>query len=200
MMTILTRDFGIAAGGRTRVRRLVLCAALVMAVPSALAAAAVESDPHVTVEESAGVYRVLATFTVPQREAIAHAVLTDYEHIAEFMPDIRTSRVLEHTPTGLIVEQEAVAHLLMFSKHLHLVLDIREGPGRIQFTDRCGESFSQYEGGWTLSSKDGLTSIEYRLLAKPSFDVPQFVLKSLLKRDSTRMIERLRAEFAARDH
>jgi polyketide cyclase/dehydrase/lipid transport protein len=199
MTTTVSRHFAITAGGRTCVRRLVFCAALILHAGWALAATAVPADPKVTVEESAGVYQVLATFNVPEPQAIALAVLTDYDHIAEFMPDVRTSRILERSAAGLVVEQEAVAHVLMFSKKIHLVLDIREGPGRIQFTDRCGKSFSRYEGGWTLSSKGGVTSIEYRLLAQPTFDVPEFLLKSLLKRDSTRMIERLRAEFAARN-
>jgi len=67
------------------------------------------------------------------------------------------------------------------------------------FRDRCGRSFSQYEGAWRLSPQDGQTVITYELVAEPSFDVPGFVLKRLLRRDSTQMIDRLRREIAARD-
>jgi len=40
--------------------------------------------------------------------------------------------------------------------------------------------------------------VTYELSAKPSFDVPEFLLKRLLKRDASQMIERLKAEVAAR--
>jgi hypothetical protein len=38
----------------------------------------------------------------------------------------------------------------------------------------------------------------YTLTAQPSFDVPEFILKRLLTRDSGEMIEGLRREMAAR--
>jgi len=39
----------------------------------------------------------------------------------------------------------------------------------------------------------------YELTAEPSFDVPGFVAKRLLRRDSARMIERLRREIETAD-
>jgi hypothetical protein len=38
----------------------------------------------------------------------------------------------------------------------------------------------------------------YRLSATPSFDIPEFLLKRLLKRDASQMIRRLQAEIVAR--
>jgi ribosome-associated toxin RatA of RatAB toxin-antitoxin module len=185
------------AGGRTRARRLLLCSAVVCA--GTVPAAATDAAPVVTVHEEAGIYHVVATFSVSQPAAIAHAVLTDYEQIPRFMPDVRTSTVLERTADGLVVEQEATARMMMFSKRIHLVLVVQEAPGTIRFRDRCAKSFELYDGGWTLTSPQaGGTTIEYVLTAKPSFDVPEFLLKRLLKRDSTEMIRRLQVEIASR--
>jgi hypothetical protein len=36
------------------------------------------------------------------------------------------------------------------------------------------------------------------VIARPAFDVPEFILKRLLKRNATRMIENLRTEMVAR--
>ena len=99
---------------------------------------------------------------------------------------------------GLISEQEAVARFLMFSKRVHLILDIEETPLAIAFRDRCGQSFERYEGMWLMSENGVGTRITYRLTAKPMFDVPAWLLSRLLKRDAAEMIERLRAEIAAR--
>jgi ribosome-associated toxin RatA of RatAB toxin-antitoxin module len=154
--------------------------------------------PDVTVREERGVYSVSARFVVPQEPSIAHAVLTDYEQIPRVLPDVRTSIVRERTAGRVVVEQEAVAHALMFSKRVRLVLEITEEPGTIRFRDRCGGSFAQYEGSWHLVARNAGTEIEYALTARPSFDVPEFILKRLLKRDAGQMIARLAREMESR--
>src|SRR5688572_28202233 len=64
---------------------------------------------RVDVSEERGTYQVVATFQVAQRAATAMMVLTDYERIPKFMPDVRTSRVLERRRNRVVVEQEAFA-------------------------------------------------------------------------------------------
>ena len=147
--------------------------------------------PDVTVRQERGVYSVSARFVVLQKPSVALAVLTDYEDIPRFLPDVKTSIVRERTASHLVVEQEAVARMMLFSKRLHLVLEITQDAGTIRFRDRCGESFVKYEGSWQLVARNGGTEIVYALTAQTSFDVPELILKRLLKRDAGRMIERL---------
>ena len=97
-----------------------------------------------------------------------------------------------------MIEQEAVARFLMFSRRIQLRLEVRETPGTIHFQDRYGKSFTRYEGVWTIAEQNGRTIITYGLAADPSFDVPEFLLKRLLKRDAGEMIERLKAEITRR--
>lgn len=156
------------------------------------------SEPQVTVREDRGSYSVAATFDVSQPASAVVAVLTDYEQIPRFMPGVRTSIVLERGGGRTVVEQEAVARLMMFSKGIHLVLEVHEASDAITFRDRCGRSFDGYEGSWTITERDGGASVAYQLTAKPSFDLPDFLVKRLLERDSMQMIESLRAEIAAR--
>ena len=125
-------------------------------------------------------------------------MLTDYEHIPRFMPDVRPARCSSAAPAGAVVEQEGVSRFMMFSKRVHLVLDITEGVDSVRFRDRCGRSFTAYEGTWKLAARDGGTDIIYELTADPAFSVPETILKRLLRRDSGRMIESLRQEMAAR--
>jgi ribosome-associated toxin RatA of RatAB toxin-antitoxin module len=111
------------------------------------------------------------------------------------MPDVRSSRVIERRENIAVVEQEAVARWMTFSKRIHLVLEVSEGEQTIRFRDRCGKSFDHYEGAWTLTAKSPKrVEVRYELAAKPSFDVPEFLLKRLLKRDAQEMIRRLREE------
>jgi ribosome-associated toxin RatA of RatAB toxin-antitoxin module len=187
------------AGGRAGARRLVVTGALVAFSAVSMPAMAVPpNDPPVTVTEDHGAYSVAATFTVPQAASFALAALTDYAHIPRFMPEVRTSNVLERADERAVVEQEAVARFMMFSKRVHLVLDVQKDGGTIRFRDRCGRSFDRYEGVWTVAERNGNTHVTYELSAQPSFDVPEFLLKRLLKRDASQMIERLKAEIASR--
>src|SRR5438034_9352103 len=80
------------------------------------------SEPPVIVRENRGVYSVTARFHVPQATEVALAVLKDYDHIPRFMPNVKKSVVLERGIGHAVIEQEAVSHLMMFSKRVYLVL------------------------------------------------------------------------------
>lgn len=182
-----------ASGGR-----VLAAAACVFLLVQPAPAVAEPSPASLTVHEDEGVYRVVARFLVDQPPSVAWTVLTDYEPIPRFMPDVRTSVVRERGTGWAVVEQEAESHLMMFSKRIHLVLQIEERPDAVTFHDRCGRTFARYDGAWRLSSEEGHTVITYELTAEPSFDVPGVILKRLLRRDSDRMIVSLQREIAAR--
>ena len=173
--------------------------ARILALVFAAATIAAAADaPIISVREAGGTYTVSAHFTVTEPDALVREVLTDYANIPRFMPDVLFSEVLLRQDGYARVRQEAVSKYLMFSKRVHLVLDIEESAGAIRFRDRCNESFSVYEGAWTIARGADVTEITYELTARPAFSVPGFVLRKLLDRDAVRMIERLRAEIAAR--
>jgi ribosome-associated toxin RatA of RatAB toxin-antitoxin module len=190
------------AGGSARVRRLLFGAVVSLSIflPGAHPAARVDPEPstQVSVREERGLYAVTARFDVPQTAPMAFAALTDYEQIPRFMPEVRTSIVRERFPGGVIVEQEAVARMMVFSKRIHLLLEVRAEGDTVRFRDCSGRSFARYEGAWRLATHNGRTVITYELSARPSFDVPEFLLTRLLRRDARQMIEHLRAEIAAR--
>jgi len=183
-----------AKGGRLLTAAFVL--SIVLAPASRLQAA--QSATNVTVTEKQGVYAVTAQFLVDQPPSAVLAVLTDYEAIPRFMPDVRSSIVRERAGGRVVVEQEAVSSVMMLSKRVHIILEIEEQPDALTFRDRCRTSFAKYEGAWRVSALDGETAITYELTAQPSFDVPGFMLKRLLRRDSAQMIAGLQREIALR--
>ena len=189
-------------GRRARAGRLLVTAVVsaCVALPGAHLAAAVDPapSPEVTVREDHGTYTVAARFAVPQPPHVVLAVLSDYERIPRFMPDVKTSNVLERAPGRLVVEQRAVSTFMMFSKEVHLVLEVTEGGENLTFTDRCGKSFKSYDGSWQVVPNGNGSMVTYELTARPAFDVPEFILKRLLKRDAGQLINRLRGEFATR--
>jgi ribosome-associated toxin RatA of RatAB toxin-antitoxin module len=176
--------------------RLLLAAA---AVASCAMAAGAAQAPAVAVRSNGdGVYAVAARFSVTEPATIVQAVLTDYANIPRFMSTVRTSRVLEQTDGRVRLEQEAVSKFMMFTRTVHLVLDVEESDGTIRFRDGCHKSFAVYDGSWTITPQGSGTELVYELTAKPAFSVPGMVLKRLLERDSREMIDGLRAEITAR--
>ena len=192
-MLLHLRSISQLAGGRESVRRFFLVSAFIVFL-----IARTSAETQATVSESRGVYTVSASFTVAQPPADAMAVLTDYDHLSRFMPDLRASAVTSRSGSRVTVSQEAVSHFLTFSKQINLLLDINEAPLVLTFADRSGKSFSQYDGAWRLTVVGGQTVVNYTLVAKPSFSVPEFILSKLLKRDAGKMIAALQTEIAAR--
>jgi carbon monoxide dehydrogenase subunit G len=174
----------------------VLVVTLAILAAQLVAASAVADAPVISVRDAAGTYVVSAEFSVTEPAAVVRGVLTDYEQIPRFMPGVRTSRVLERSDGYARVEQEAVSRFMMFSKRVHLILDVAEQSDAIRFRDRCGQSFARYEGVWTIVDRGDRTDVAYTLSADPAFDVPGFVLRKLLDRDARAMIDGLRSEMA----
>src|SRR5215213_1088559 len=146
-------------------------ASLVLALSGAMAQSG--PAPAVTVREERGVYAVSARFHVAEPPAVAVAVLTDYENIPRFLPDVTSSVVRERSDRHALVEQEAISRMMMFSKKVHLVLEIIQEPDAIRFRDLCHRSFVKYEGAWGVTASEGGSDITYELSAQPSFDVPE---------------------------
>jgi ribosome-associated toxin RatA of RatAB toxin-antitoxin module len=192
----------IAGGGRRDVRRpFVLFAALAVVVAFVRLPRAATVDEHplqLSVSEAAGVYSVSARFAVAGAAGAAVQVLTDYERIPQFMPGVKTSIVRDRTADRVLVEQDALSKFLLFSKRMHLLLEVRQSGQRIRFRDIAGDSFTRYEGSWQVSDDHGATVIDYELTAAPAFAVPAPVLRRLLKRDSADMVSQLRREIARR--
>lgn len=169
---------------------------LAMAVAST--AAAQQPPPAVSVRETGGAYVVEARFQVAASPAVVRAMLTDYAGIPRFMPDVITSVVRRRAGDAVIVEQEAESKFMLFSKRVHLLLDVLEGDRVIAFRDLCGKSFARYEGTWTLAADGAHAMVVYSLTADPSFAVPGSVLKRLLDRSARQTVDHLRAEAALR--
>jgi carbon monoxide dehydrogenase subunit G len=172
--------------------------ATIILLAAAAPRAAHGQAPSVSVREQQGVYHVAARFEVAATPAAVLAVLTDYERIPTFLPDVKTSIVHARTATHAVVEQEAVSGVMLFSKRMHLVLEIDEAADELAFRDTCGRSFVTYAGRWRFAVAAGRTIVDYELAADPAFDVPSFMITRLLKKDSGEMIARIQKEVARR--
>lgn len=79
-------------------------------------------------------------------------VLTNYEALADFIPNLAKSRRLEHPTGGIRLEQVGTQRLLRFNFSARVVLDLEEKfPYEIKFNLVEGD-LKAYFGSWRLES------------------------------------------------
>jgi hypothetical protein len=174
------------------------CLALVLAwaAPPAAAGAA---PPAVSVEDRQSVSQVLGRFEVPVPLPVAWDVLTDYDHIGDFVSSMRTSSVESRADGDLTVRQEAVAGVFPLRRTAHLLLSVRERPDTsIEFHDVLDRDFRLYRGVWELRAGPAGTDVTYRLEARPVGATPSFLERAVLSRTVTRLLTQVQAEMVRR--
>jgi ribosome-associated toxin RatA of RatAB toxin-antitoxin module len=116
-------------------------------------------------------------------------VLTDYDSLADFIPGMTESRLLERDQEGraLIEQKGALWHFpLVFERRL--VLSVKEKPMRhIAFRMREGD-FDSYGGHWRLRRMQGTVSLNLSIEASHPTGLPRFLVARSLKRAAKRSL------------
>ncbi|MEO8504166.1 MAG: SRPBCC family protein [Acidobacteriota bacterium] len=146
-----------------------------------------------------GAMQLEGSFAVGVPSATVWSVLTDYEHMPEFVSAMHSSHVQSQHDGILMVEQESVGRVMFFHRTVRVLLKVREEPLRsIVFEDASKESFERYEGSWRIKQALGSTVVTYRLTAKPDFAAPGFLMRSAYRKMVGELLEQLRAEMNSR--
>lgn len=181
--------------------RLALLAGTVIAF-GALAEAdegAVGPSPVLTETLSSGVYALQGSFDVGVRPHVAWQVLTDYDGIPHFVPSILTSVAVKQGAREQVVDQEFEGKALIFTRDMHVRLDVHEQPERrITFRDVALTDFEVYRGSWRIQKTPDGSRVVYLLWAKPKGFAPAGVTRGAFKDAALRMLGELRTEMVRR--
>ncbi len=113
-------------------------------------------------------------------------VLTDYEALADFIPNLAKSRLLEHPTGGIRLEQVGTQRLLRFNFSARVILDLEEKfPHEINFSLVDGD-LKDYSGNWRLEpdlSKESLTNLCYTVRVWPKRTTPVGIIERRLCND-----------------
>ncbi|ASC69578.1 hypothetical protein XM38_005050 [Halomicronema hongdechloris C2206] len=120
--------------------------------------------------------RILASVEIPRPVEQVWHVLTDYEHLADFIPNLARSRQLPHPHGGIRLEQLGTQCFLSIKFCARVVLDMRElFPQELRFSMVEGD-FKEFWGAWRLhplSQADGTgTRLDYELMVLPLATMP----------------------------
>lgn len=169
--------------------RTLLCLLFALALP-----AMAQPLPEVDVRriDAAGeqVFEVAASGTVKASPTSVWKVLTDYDAMPEFVPDLKKSKVLSRTGNHAVIEQAGVARFLFLSRPIHLVVQAAEEPmSAIDITLVTGD-MKVYACRWELTAlPDGGTRVSYSGKMVPKFYVPGMLSSNIIRRDIERMMK-----------
>lgn len=161
---------------------------------------AMSEDVTLTLQTSKeGSYALEGRFAVPASKRVAWDTLADYDGVEDFVSSIRSSRLVERSQDSFLIEQEARAKVLFFSRDIHVLLRIHERPYReIRFEDVSGKDFKSYSGTWELEESQGVVTVVYKLKAKRRFHAPDFLAQSAFQKNAKTMLEEVRQEILRR--
>jgi ribosome-associated toxin RatA of RatAB toxin-antitoxin module len=151
-------------------------------------AATALTDVVVQVEKLSDRQRqITAKVQIPQPIEKIWQILTDYEALADFIPNLATSRLLEHPNGGIRLEQVGSQRLLNFKFCARVVLDLVESfPKEINFQMVEGD-FKGFSGSWclepySLGDHEG-TNLCYTIQVWPKLTMPISIIESRLSKD-----------------
>ena len=130
--------------------------------------------------------------------------ISDYDHLAEFIPDMHSSRVIQREGDKLLVEQTGQIGFLVFQHPVQVTLEVHESPQRRIVAHAVGGNLKEMEGRYALENlPSGGVRLTYSGRLVPEFAVPPvigaLVVRNLLSKQFTALVrEIVRRDLAAR--
>lgn len=127
--------------------------------------------------------RILASVIIPQPIDHVWKIVTDYEHLADFIPSLSSSKRL-HSPEGRIrLEQIGTQCFLKVKFCARVVLEMTENfPHEVGFSMQEGD-FKMFKGAWHLAATENEqeTRLSYDLYVKPPLAMPVSLIEHHLR-------------------
>jgi ribosome-associated toxin RatA of RatAB toxin-antitoxin module len=153
--------------------RWLACAWLIALLWGAGAVHAVEI--RVTAQRDGDAVLVEASADVHADRQIAWDVLTSYDHYAEFIPDLRSSRILARSGATAIVEQTGVAGVFFYHFPMEVRLAVTEEPFETVHSQAIAGNFREMIGVYKLQpTADGVRFL-YSGRLVPAFRLPPLI-------------------------
>jgi ribosome-associated toxin RatA of RatAB toxin-antitoxin module len=131
--------------------------------------------------------QITAKLQIPQPVEQVWKVLTDYEALPDFVPNLTKSRLLEHPQGGIRLEQVGSGRFLRMNFCARVVLDLEEYfPKEINFRMVEGD-FKDFSGSWILKShtvgEKTETHLCYTVKVWPKRTMPVSMIERRLSND-----------------
>ena len=140
-----------------------------------------DGDVEVTSQATGRQRQITAKIWISQSVEQVWQILTNYDELAEFIPNLTQSRQIEHPQGGIRIEQIGSEALLRIKFCARVVLDmVEQFPHQIDFEMVEGD-FKQFCGSWMLQPANGGTELSYTVSVVPPRVMPVNLIERKLK-------------------
>jgi ribosome-associated toxin RatA of RatAB toxin-antitoxin module len=131
-----------------------------------------------------GARRLAVQLRTPIKEAVLWEVLTDYDHLSDFIPNLASSTVVARKEKRVQLNQVGSQQLLglRFSAQVQLELVEDRAKGQLKFHMIKGD-FRRFEGNWIMRDLDRGTSLLYELTVQGCVGMPVGLIEQRLRDD-----------------
>ena len=136
--------------------------------------------------------KIQACIQLPYNPEQIWSVLTDYEALSDFIPNLASSSRCEHPEGGIRIEQIGTQSALMLKFSARVVLDMEEiFPHQIKFEMVEGD-FNAFHGDWQISpqspsehssTQPPMTTLTYSVQVWPKRTMPILAVEKRLSKD-----------------
>jgi len=172
--------------------RAVLAVAWALVVASAQSAAG--ATVALTAERDGDAIDIRASALLDSDGATAWRVLTDYNHYPDFIPDLRSSRVVARRAATVTVEQSGDAVLWLFRMPLEITFEIQESAPDQLHSRAVGGTLRALTSSYALVPEAARTRLDYVGHATPGFRLLGPFERAAVERNVARQFQALADE------
>lgn len=183
LFAALAATFSATLSGALSAAIVPACAALLLRAAPAAADAPVLAD-DVKVERTADGFAVDVKMFAPVPPALAWAVLTDFERMAEFIPNLTHSQVLARDNGNVRVRQKGTAHYGPFSHEFDSLREIHLLPPREIHAHGIGGNIKRMDSVMQLEAENDGTRLRYHVEVVPDFWLPPLLGPSFIRHET----------------
>lgn len=180
--------------------RMLLCILVLASPPGPAVADEVSyvSDRDVQVARAGEHFTVDMVARAPVSPERAWEVLTDFEHMADFMPNLQTSAVLERNGAVLKVRQSGVARYGIFSSSFDFVREFVLRPPREIRAHSTGGNIRRMDSVMSLEPDEAGTRLRYHAEIEPDFWLPPLIGPGFVRHETAEQFSAMIREMVHR--
>jgi carbon monoxide dehydrogenase subunit G len=159
------------------------------------------SHEHLTIEvgRDGDFVTVVASAQLKADPRIAWEVLSNYDDLARFIPDMRSSRVLKRDAGGLVVEQKGELGFLFFRRPIEVTMAVSEEPQRRIDARAISGNMKDMEARYELLPSEKGLKLAYYGRFVPDFFLPPLIGLPIVRRSLERRFRAMAEEIERRD-
>ena len=126
---------------------------------------------------------------------LAWDVLTAYDRYPDFIPDLKSSRVLSRSGNTAVIEQRGEAGFFLYHFPIEVIFDVTEVPGSSVSSRAVSGNFKEMTGHYSLSADEGGLLLTYSGRLVPAFGLPPLIgvpaVKAAVRKQFTALVQEI---------